>query len=346
MPVSEATGIRSDFPVTQSYPEVIKIPALFTATASNAGFCWWSHDIGGHMSGNKDDELAVRWLQFGVFSPIMRLHSTSNLFAGKEPWRYNPVAREIMNRFLRLRHNLIPYIYTMNYLCHAEGEPLIQPMYYHYPERPEAYEVKNQYYFGSELIAAPITDPMDSELKLAGVKVWLPEGIYIDFFNGRIYEGNRYMEMYRGLDSVPVLAKAGAIVPMRYEEACDNDLSNPVDLNIKIFAGENGRFCLYEDDGESLEYTNGACVKTDMYLKWNEGRFYIEAAKGQLNLIPQKRNYRLSFVGFADCDDITVESDGKKIPYVRTYDSDKNTLIVSVKGVSVAKGLQVLFGKK
>ena len=326
--------------------ESLKFQPYFTATASNVGFCWWSHDIGGHMKGKKDDELAVRWLQFGVFSPIMRLHSTSNLFAGKEPWRYNPVSREIMNRFLRLRHNLLPYLYTMNYICHTEGQPLIQPMYYLYPESPEAYEVKNQYCFGSELIVAPITESMDPDLKVACVRVWLPEGIYIDFFNGRIYEGGRYMEMYRGLDTIPVLAKAGAIVPMRYEEACDNDLKNPVDLNIRIFAGGDGRFCLYEDDGESLEYADGAYVNTEMRLKWNEGRFFIGASKGQLKLIPEQRNYRLSFVGFADCEDIVVESDGKKIPYIKTYDEDKNTLVISVEGVSVAKGLQVLFGGK
>ncbi|KAE9636249.1 DUF5110 domain-containing protein [Defluviitalea raffinosedens] len=326
--------------------ESLRFQPYFTATASNIGFCWWSHDIGGHMFGKRDDELITRWLQFGIFSPIMRLHSTRNLFAGKEPWRYNAIAHEVMNNFLRLRHNMIPYLYTMNYRCHMEAEPLIQPMYYQYPERDEAYEVKNQYYFGSELIVAPVTDPMDPKLQLACVKVWLPEGIYIDFFNGRIYDGDRYVEMYRGLDTIPVLAKAGAIIPMRYEETYDNDLGNPMDLNIRVFAGDSGHFSLYEDDGISLDYTQGACVKTDMYLDWQEGVFCIKGAKGKLDLIPQKRNYRLSFVGFADCDEISVELDGDKIPYAKSYDMDQNTLIIDLEGANVTKELKVQFGQK
>ncbi len=87
----------------------------FTAAASNIGYGWWSHDIGGHTCGVKDDELEGRWYQYGVFSPIMRLHSTKNEFNGKEPWRFRSDIAEMMKDFLRLRHQLIPYLYTMNY---------------------------------------------------------------------------------------------------------------------------------------------------------------------------------------------------------------------------------------
>lgn len=327
--------------------ETLKFQPYFTANASNIGFSWWSHDIGGHMNGTRDDELATRWVQFGVFSPIMRLHSSGSLFNGKEPWRYNQISHEIMNRFLRLRHQLIPYLYTMNYRSSMEGEPLIQPMYYHYPENSQAYEVKNQYYFGSELIVAPITDPLDPALKLAGTKVWLPKGTYIDLFQGRIYEGDRYLEMYRGLDSIPVLAKAGGIIPMRCEEAIDNDLSNPVEMNIKIFAGGDGDFCLYEDDGESLEYTKGAYVKTNMFIDWQKRYlFCIEAAKGRLELIPAQRNYRLSFVGFANCEDITVVLDGKEIPFSSTYHINRSTIELVLEGIDVTQELTVQFGDK
>ena len=96
--------------------ESLDFQPYFTATASNVGYSWWSHDIGGHQGGRRDDELAVRWVQFGVFSPIMRLHSTANPFYGKEPWNYGTDAERTMVQFLRLRHKLIPYLYSMNYL--------------------------------------------------------------------------------------------------------------------------------------------------------------------------------------------------------------------------------------
>ena len=133
----------------------------FTATASNIGYGWWSHDIGGHIFGVRDDELATRWVQLGVFSPILRLHSSSNPFLVKEPWLYPAEARAAMGEALRFRHRLVPYLHTMNHRAAAEGVPLVRPMYHLAPREPRAYEVPNQFAFGSELIVAPITTPRD-----------------------------------------------------------------------------------------------------------------------------------------------------------------------------------------
>ncbi len=140
----------------------------FTATAANIGYGWWSHDIGGHMFGVKDDELATRWVQLGVYSPILRLHSSRNRFNSKEPWRFGSEAREQMTAALRFRHRLVPYLHTMNWRAAREGKPLVQPMYYRYPETPAAYEVPNQFEFGSELLVAPITAPRSRSLRPPG----------------------------------------------------------------------------------------------------------------------------------------------------------------------------------
>ena len=163
--------------------------------------------------GARDDELAARWVQLGVFSPINRLHSTSNPFSGKEPWNFNKRAEMIMGDFLRLRHELIPYLYTANRRASFEGCPLVRPLYWEEPEQKEAYEFPNEYYFGSELLAAPITERMDLEADLAGVKAWIPDGIWFDYQNSRIYQGGKQMMLYRTLEQMPVLAKAGAIIP-------------------------------------------------------------------------------------------------------------------------------------
>lgn len=335
--------------------ESLDFQPYFTATASNIGYSWWSHDIGGHMNGSKDDELATRWLQFGVFSPIMRLHSSGSLFTGKEPWHYSKDCHEIMNDFLRLRHRLIPYLYTMNYRTSYEGKPLISPMYYLYSEKQEAYEVRNQYYFGSELIVAPITRPMDLESQLGAVKVWLPEGIYIDFFHGTVYRGNRSMNMYRELSSVPVLAKGGAIVPMNTAQMKGNSLANPCEFTIKIFAGNDGTFTLYEDDGESLDYLNDSYVTTKMNLNWSKDySFIIEPAIGSLDLIPEKRSYTLELIGFEPMDEIQVYmrsgEEAKILPYV-IKDSNVDTIIsnmirITIGEVDVNKELRVQFNKK
>ena len=185
----------------------------FTATASNVGYGWWSHDIGGHRNGYREDELTTRWVQYGVFSPIMRLHSSDEVFTGKEPWKFCADSERVMRRFLSLRHQLVPYLYTMNRRFHAENQPLVQPMYYQYPEKQEAYAVKNQYFFGSELIVNPITSPTDKTVRTGSVVTWLPEGLWFDFFTGMAYHGGKKIRMHRPIDTIPVLAKAGGILP-------------------------------------------------------------------------------------------------------------------------------------
>ena len=95
-----------------------------------SGFGFWSHDIGGHMLGYKNDEMTARWTQYGIFSPIMRLHSSCSDFNGKEPWRFKKETEVVMEEALRERHRMMPYLYTMNYRSYQEDLPLVEPMYY------------------------------------------------------------------------------------------------------------------------------------------------------------------------------------------------------------------------
>ena len=237
----------------------LQFQPYFTSNAANAGYTWWSHDIGGHMKGIQDDELYLRWLQFGVFSPVNRLHSSNSDFMGKEPWQRSWAVEQLAERFLRLRHKLIPFLYSANYQTHTEGTPLCMPMYYVY-DCDEAYEAKDQYLFGSQLLVCPITQAMDKKLNLSAVKVWLPEGRWTDIFNGRIYQGGQWVTMHRDLDAIPVLAPAGAIVPM-YRNAETNDLSLAQPMEVSLWRG-NGSYSLYEDDGETLAYQEGKCSTT------------------------------------------------------------------------------------
>lgn len=266
----------------------------FTANASNAGYTWWSHDIGGHMRGVQDDELYLRWLQFGVFSPINRLHSSNSDYMGKEPWKRCWAVEQISCRFLQLRQKLIPYLYAANYQTHKNGIPICMPLYYRY-DREDAYQDKNSYFFGGQLLVAPITGPADKRLNLAPVKTWLPEGRWTDIFNGRIYRGGQWVTMYRDLDSIPVLAGEGAIVPL-YRSGESNDLSLEQSLEIHIWRGD-GRFELYEDDGETDAFRQGHAAITAMEVHSGDDRitFTIHAPEGDAAIVPQERTMYLIF---------------------------------------------------
>lgn len=291
----------------------LKFQPYFTATASNIGYSWWSHDIGGHMLGYNDDELYTRWIQYGVFSPIMRLHSSNNEFMGKEPWCYGAEAERCAKDALRLRHRLLPYLYTMNYRTHTEGRALIEPMYYHYPESEGAYSVANEYCFGSELIVAPITEKRNKTTLLAGTELWLPEGRFTDIFTGRIYEGEGMRRVYRDLSSIPVLVRAGAIIPLA-ADGRHNDVTNPEALELLIYHG-NGSFTLYEDDGESMAYQSGAFCKTRFQVSESEDKLIFEIApsEGDASVVPKKRSYTLSFKDITAAKSLTVYINGRRV---------------------------------
>lgn len=306
------------YPLGFSGDATINWPCLnfqpyFTANAANVGYTWWSHDIGGHNFGNKDDELYLRWVQFGQYSPIMRLHSTHNEFMGKEPWKFKSEVNELATQCLRMRHRMLPYLYSMNYRTHKDGIAICEPMYYVDSEDKRAYKYKNQYRFGSELIVAPVTEKINRKINMAKVKLWLPKGRYTDIYNGRIYEGGREYTVYRGLESIPVFAKEGAIIPLG-TDAYTNNWKNPQDMEILIYRGNNS-FTMYEDDGETNDYQQGKFATTTMKVleSGSSLKFTIRAAEGDTSVIPEKRNYTLSFRDVASCDSIIVRKGEKEL---------------------------------
>ncbi len=304
MTFSRYAGLGSHrYPVGFSGDTVVSWKSLafqpeFTARASNVGYGWWSHDVGGHMFGVKDDELATRWVQLGVFSPILRLHSTHDIFNSKEPWRFGAPAREAMGRFLRLRHQLVPYLATMVRRAHVDGVPLVEPMYYEHPWQQQAYEVDGQFMFGGDLLVAPIVSPADRRTRLARVDAWLPPGEWVDLFTGVAYSGGTSGEgsrvpMHRTLAELPVLARAGTVLPLVPEPDVSCATGVPDSLQVWIVAGADGTFTLWEDADDdrwastTLSYEHGPGVVT------------IGAAEGELGTVADGRRWSLVLVGFA-----------------------------------------------
>ena len=329
--------------------ESLDFQPYFTNTAANIGYGWWSHDIGGHMLGYKNDEMTARWTQYGIFSPIMRLHSSSSEFNGKEPWRFKSHTERAMGEALRMRHAMIPYLYTMNYRSYKENLPVNLPMYYEYPEEKKAYEVKNQFLFGTEVIVAPVTQPRVSGLNVAKVTVWLPEGIWYDIFNGTMYRGGRTLDMYRTIDSIPVLAKAGGILPFTDEINGTQASQNPNTLRIKVFAGADGSFELYEDDNETCLYEEGHCVITEMRYKENEEAvFTVLPSKGEVSLIPQKRSYQVEMTGYQEAamKSARVFVDGTVVSADMSYDENKQAVLVAIAEVGVNQTVKICMDLK
>jgi alpha-glucosidase (family GH31 glycosyl hydrolase) len=321
------------YPVGFSGDTVISWDSLafqpyFTATASNIGYGWWSHDIGGHMFGVKDDELATRWLQLGCFSPINRLHSTLNPFSSKEPWRFNAVAEAVQSDTLRLRHRMVPYLHTMNERAHSQGRPLVEPLYWGEPVI-ESLHAKTSFRFGSELLVAPITSPAVRDVGVGSVETRLPNGTWIDTYTGVVYDGGRNVTMHRGLDTYPVLAKAGGIVPLT---GPDNlRVENPDALEVRVYAGAAGSFTLYEDD----DAADPRVARTPIVFDWAAGRVSIGPAIGELDVIPAVRDWTVTLVGAAQATVVGHDS---------VWDPATSSLTVHLGQVPAGEAVTVTFG--
>ncbi|MBK9051663.1 MAG: DUF5110 domain-containing protein [Chloroflexi bacterium] len=315
----------------------------FTATAANVGYSWWSHDIGGHMGGTEEPELYARWVQFGLFSPILRLHSSKNTFLERRPWAYDAEIYKVVQKAMQLRHAFIPYIYTMAWHNEQKGVALVRPLYHDYPHEEAAYHCLQQYLFGADLLVAPYTTPADKATRLSRQTVWLPEGDWYHFFTGAFWRGGRNLTVYGLLEDIPVFARAGAVIPLGPEVAWGG-VGIPNELHVHVFAGADGRFELFEDDGETVAYQDGDyCLTTFEQLWWEkELVLTVDAAAGQTHHLPPERDYTFYLHGIRVPDIVTVQVDGVDRPFAHWYDERHERLVLMVMGVSTRSVCRVV----
>ena len=269
----------------------------FTATAANVGYAYWSHDIGGHMPGAVDPELFTRWVEFGAFSPILRTHTTKNPDAERRIWAYPEPYSNILRSAFQLRYAMIPYLYTEARHTYDTGVAFFRPLYYDWPEESAAYNSKDEYLFGDEMIVAPVVAPVDKASGLATEQVWLPEGEWIEWPTGKHFTGPTTLSRNFSIDQIPVYVKAGAIVPM--EPPMLHTSEKPVDpLIVNVWPLEPGKsssYSVYEDSGISVEYQHGVFTRTPIQAAQTGDTLRVEIGQveGSFPGMLKMRSYEL-----------------------------------------------------
>lgn len=202
-------------------------------------------------------------------------------------------------------------------------------MYYDYPEQEEAYHSIYQYMFGSELLAAPFVFPRDKILQRTRQVIWLPEGEWFHFFTGQYYQGGKWMAEYGKLSDIPVLARAGAIVPLG-PKAGWGGIANPDRLDLFVFPGRDNTFELYEDDGHSQQYQNGAWALTPFEQRWESNRlcFTVKPVSGDRSVVPPERTYTFYFRGIVDPERVHITLNQQEQALARRYDPETETFIL------------------
>ena len=230
-----------------------------TPDEATIGEPYVSDDVGSFLGpppqGTQDPpDLYDRWVQFGTFQPILRLHSNDEQ---RLPWQYPQPVRDITDEFLRLREALVPYTYTLAAQAHATGLPMARPLYLDYPDQPAAYTNPEEYLYGSDVLVAPVTSPG----AVAHATVWFPPGRWIDYFTGATFDGPADHDLGRAPDRMPVFVRAGGIVPEQPVDVPPSTAPTGPTI-VKVYSGSAGDFSLYADSGSGLGYTRGQYSET------------------------------------------------------------------------------------
>ena len=319
--------------------ESLEFQPYFTATASNVLYGYWSHDIGGHLGDTIDPEMYTRWLQYGGFSPVMRTHSSKSGALNKEPWVFTSEYADVIRQTVRQRYEMAPYIYTMARKGYDEGIALCRPMYYDYPESPEAYSFRSQYMFGDDMLIAPVTRAAVDGF--AEVDVWLPEGRWYELHTGTVLEGGAVVKRHFALDEYGVYVKAGSVLPF-YGDQVQNLNGNAEDVYITVFPEGEGCFRMYEDAGNDKNYASEYAFTT-VSNSWDGAVQTIRIAprEGSYEGMPSERRFKVKVL--ASAAPVEVEVNGLQVGYEYLEEGLSFVVDVPVNGCDAEKVIKITY---
>jgi alpha-glucosidase len=293
----------------------MSVPMLLNLSISGQPFV--GADIGGFI-GHPGGELFARWLQLGVFTPLMRAHSVINE-KNKEPWEYGEEFTNINRETINLRYTLLPYIYNVMYQASVTGMPAMRPMMFDYPDDGNFGWNEEQFMFGDDLLIAPVLTPSTTERN-----VRLPEGFWYDYWTGQKYKGGNDIKVDAPLNRIPVFVKAGAIIPT--QQVVQSTNQSPIDpLTFTVYPTKlQSTRTYYEDDGISFEYEKGKYFRRTINQRNSSGGITLMLSKAEGSYRPPKRSLVVKFLDAATSPK-GVEVNGKQVMSVERTKMDRVT---------------------
>jgi alpha-glucosidase len=326
--------------------EHLRMAVAMCLNMSVSGQPFVGSDIGGFI-GYPGGELFSRWLQFGVFTPLMRAHSVINE-KNKEPWEYGEEYTRMNRATINLRYELLPYIYTEMERAARTGIPPMRPLVFDYPADGDVLFSDTEFMFGRDLLVAPVVAPGQTERS-----VRLPEGIWYDYWTGRRYEGRRSVTVPAPPERIPLFVRAGAILPTR--QAVQHTGEAPIDpLTFTVFPcplQDSGAY--YEDDGLTFAFEKGGYFRRSTN-QWNSASattLTLAAAEG--TYIPPPRALVVRFMDALRMP-VQVDVDGTPLPRedaaersrtnVWWYEAESRTVVVRLREGTAARRVRVVYG--
>jgi alpha-glucosidase (family GH31 glycosyl hydrolase) len=282
-------------------------------SAINVGEMQWGMD-GGGFNGHPSDENYARWIEFGAFTPIFRVHGTFG--EKRQPWVYGPVAEAAATKAIRLRYALLPYLYAYQHQDTAQGVGLVRPLAVEWPHDPNVRNDVDAWLFGQWLLVSPVVEQGQT------VKhIYLPAGTWTDWFTGKVYKGGQtisYPLDAKRWDDIPLFIRDGAIIPT--QPVMDYVGEHPVTVvTVEVFpSAQTTRFDYYDDDGTTYNYANGAYYLQSLAVRSRGGTVEFKLGQPKGSYKPALRHYLLAIHGGAAK---AVSVDGKPAVHVASLDA-------------------------
>ena len=313
----------------------------FTATASNVCFGYWGHDLGGHQqTGANDPEIYLRWMQYGVFTPIFRTHATNWPGIERRIWKYENFP--LLLETVRLRYALMPYIYTACRQAYDTGVSICRPLYYEWPEEDNAYLFEDEYMFGDDILVAPVVTPSGNDGK-AERRTWLPEGRWFDVCRNQVVEGNRTFNDRYAQPEIPYFLRAGAVIVNNPPMLNLNE--RPDRLILKVVPGGDGSTSLYEDEGDTEGYKTGAFTTTLIThrstARSQQSTVTISGRQGSFPGMPKERAYTVEFLG-TDCPAAVTVNGKLQSNGTWNYDEQQHITTVYIPSTACSQEISVV----
>ncbi len=244
-------------------------------------------DIGGFWEAS-DGELLLRFTQLGAFLPLCRNHSAQNN-PDQEPWAFGEPYESACRRAIELRYRLMPYLYTLFAEAATSGAPIIRPLYYHYPQDEQASDAQSEFLVGDALLSAPVY-----EQGVTSRNVYLPAGLWFDYWDGTEYPGQGWSEIAAPLERWPLLVRGNSIIPsgplMQYSR---QQATDPLTFTCYMATDGLAHYTLYEDDGSTLAYRHGAFAHTSISCRVSRDLTEVEIEERYTTYRPQRKWYEV-----------------------------------------------------
>ncbi|QXJ33958.1 glycoside hydrolase family 31 protein [Saccharolobus shibatae] len=292
-----------------------QIPAGLNFSIS--GIPYWTTDTGGFFSGNPETkayaEIFVRWFQWSTFCPILRVHGTN---FPKEPWRFPKEYQDVILKYIRLRYELLPYIYSLAWMTYSNSYTIMRPLVMDFRNDKNVYDLDEQYMFGPYIMVSPVTLPSIKEKE-----IYLPSDEYwYDFWTGEKLEGGRTTNVKVSLGTIPLFVRSGAVLPLLGKDG-SNAMEDWDVLHLRIYPGKDGYFEIYDDDGVTYDYERGKYFIIP--IRWDDNKQELTIGKKRGDLEMRKRIMitwveKGKGIGYSK-PDVEVEYDGKESTTVKRH---------------------------